>query len=211
MRSASGGFTLLELMVVLALLVILSGVALPEVMHKRLKFQVSEALDPLQRIGEAARRRRLEWGSWLPNADMYRQGGNDNGVSYEPYDETYLKQWLGVELAKWGRFCFVLRQSPDAGINGEPLGADEVEIWALLRAASAPVPMYKYDLSCQVTADKESAGEIFPGNGDVPGGEGRVVVWHYPAPVTAENRQRMGRSDITLVWWGELSITDATQ
>ncbi|MEO5351116.1 MAG: type II secretion system GspH family protein [Magnetococcus sp. YQC-3] len=214
MTSCRAGFALVELLVVMALLFVLGSMGIAEVLRKQTTYQIEDALEPLQRLIDAARHRRHVAGGWLPDAGVYRNGGSVNGVQYQPYDETYLQDWLGVDLASWVNFCFVLRQTPDKGIDGDEIEVGSLEFWALLRSATSSdvVAMYRHELRCTIAANKKNARQVFSSNPDQPAGEGRVVVRRYPVSVNSqETGRREGRDALVMVWHGGASISDAAQ
>ncbi|MGB0721133.1 MAG: type IV pilin protein [Gammaproteobacteria bacterium] len=171
------GFTLIELMVVMAIIGILAGISFGGIRNMMIDSRVTQAKPYLERIATALRTRFNRSGTYTDAA------GNDY------VDEDDIQSDLGVDLADAVDFCFVVET--DSGnfvlANGNVASYPDAdfEVWAILRHSghNANATHGTTGFGCVLDDDKgESSGWVDDGGAAEFAGAGNRVVLRYPAP-----------------------------
>jgi type IV pilus assembly protein PilA len=138
-RPTSGGFTMIELLVVISVMVILSLIALPSLMGRTVREQVTEAL-PLADIAKPAIEAAWKAGAPLPA---------DNAAAGLPVPEKIVNQWVRSLTVQDGAIHIAFGNKANKTLQGKiltlrPAGVADARVvpvtW-LCGPASAPAPM----------------------------------------------------------------------
>jgi len=89
------GFTLVELMIVVAIIGILAAIAIPNFLNFRLKAKTSEAKSNLGAIRSTQVAYFAEWNMWVGNQGLTPVGGRTGNGSKVPWDITTRFSILG--------------------------------------------------------------------------------------------------------------------
>ena len=108
---ASPGFTLLELLVVVAIIGILVGIMLPAIGGVKLKAQIKKAESDVKSLAVACRAYHTEYGRWV--------GDPKNSKTYESTDNTFMEKLTAADPgANPKQINFIEWQRPNAGELG---------------------------------------------------------------------------------------------
>jgi type IV pilus assembly protein PilA len=138
-RPTPGGFTMIELLVVISVMVILSLIALPSLMGRTVREQVTEAL-PLADIAKPAIEAAWKAGAPLPA---------DNAAAGLPVPEKIVSQWVRSLTVQDGAIHIAFGNKANKTLQGKiltlrPAGVADARVvpvtW-LCGPASAPAPM----------------------------------------------------------------------
>jgi len=122
LRSATGGFTLVELLVVLAILTLLAGLVGPRVLSQLGGAKTKSAAVQIADIEKALEIFKLDVGRFPTNEEGL-DSLNKRPASAPGWSGPYLKG-TGVPLDPWGHPYRYANPGPDGGIEILSLGAD---------------------------------------------------------------------------------------
>ncbi len=135
-RTKDGGFTLIEILVVVGIIGLLLGIAVPAYTGYRERSQIADAMSDLKRIETAIIVLALDTGLWPEGQDM---GEINNGASNEIYDlsepesglvatDGNFPNWNGpyipeIPLDPWGNRYFMDTDYRISGVDNVVLGS----------------------------------------------------------------------------------------
>jgi prepilin-type N-terminal cleavage/methylation domain-containing protein len=206
-RLRQGGFTLIELMIVVTVIGILSALAIPAYRGYLQQSRLSEAKPYLLDIASKMR-------SYKVRNGVYCCSGSG-------LDETVLSAGLNVDPAVTGNFCFavICRDSSICGTTtttnfiassetGDP--TVEFEVWAVLRSSTTTSVTGPQGAICRMASTKQKpTGWVQASTSTSAGHEGQVLVYRYPAPPNGRDAVA-GQDSVKFTWLEGMSESHAS-